>query len=332
VTASEGDAGADTAAPSRRPRRTVLMGDPSHFSVKGGANPHTRTRWGTRRSVDRAKAIRQWHDLKAVLEGLGVRVVVVPPDPAQPGLVYPANAGFLTDVDAEKPIAEKTFHLSNLLPTRAGERPHYERVLRSEGFRTGEIDPRYPFEGEADFFPVGGGYLLTHGGIERQRFVPALALPPWRRVYGFRTDARLEPELAAIVAPKPVTTLELVLEAHYHGDTALCAFGADREHCLVYERALAPESLVRLRETLGDALVPLEEDDAMRYAANSFTWTDPRRAGEPHLVMPDGLSDRLLAQIHERGTTPICVDVSEFLKKGGGSVKCMIGDLGPGME
>ena len=30
--------------------RTVLMGDPEHFSVQGGANPHTRTRWGTRRT------------------------------------------------------------------------------------------------------------------------------------------------------------------------------------------------------------------------------------------------------------------------------------------
>jgi len=39
-------------------------------------------------------------------------------------------------------------------------------------------------------------------------------------------------------------------------------------------------------------------------------------------------SDRLLDQIRERGVTPIVVDVSEFLKKGGGSVKCMIGDLG----
>jgi hypothetical protein len=26
--------------------------------------------------------------------------------------------------------------------------------------------------------------------------------------------------------------------------------------------------------------------------------------------------------------TPLSVDVSEFLKKGGGSVKCMLGDLG----
>jgi hypothetical protein len=32
--------------------------------------------------------------------------------------------------------------------------------------------------------------------------------------------------------------------------------------------------------------------------------------------------------VRDRGVTPITVDVSEFLKKGGGSVKCMIGDLG----
>jgi hypothetical protein len=44
--------------------------------------------------------------------------------------------------------------------------------------------------------------------------------------------------------------------------------------------------------------------------------------------MPEGVSDALLARIRERGTTPLTVDVSEFLKKGGGSVKCMIGDLG----
>jgi hypothetical protein len=45
--------------------------------------------------------------------------------------------------------------------------------------------------------------------------------------------------------------------------------------------------------------------------------------------MPDGLSDRLLGQVRECGVQPMTVDVSEFLKKGGGSVKYMIGDLGP---
>jgi N-dimethylarginine dimethylaminohydrolase len=45
--------------------------------------------------------------------------------------------------------------------------------------------------------------------------------------------------------------------------------------------------------------------------------------------MPDGVSERLRGEVRERGATPLAVDVSEFLKKGGGSVKCMIGDLGP---
>jgi N-dimethylarginine dimethylaminohydrolase len=302
------------------------MGDPAHFSVKGGANPHTRTRWGTRRSVDRALAIRQWQRLRDALRDLGVRVLVVPPDPAQPGLVYPANAGFMREVDAEKPLAERLFYLANLLPTRAGEKPHYARVLREAGIPTATIDERYRFEGEADFFPAGELYLLTHGRLERQRFVPAFGIPPWKRVYGFRTDARVEEVLRGIVAPRRILRLELRLEAHYHGDTALCAFGPRREHLLVFPDALAPGSCERLRAELGLHLLELAPADAARYAANSFSLT---RGGESFLVMPDGLSERLLAQVRERGVTPLPVDVSEFLKKGGGSVKCMIGDLGP---
>jgi N-dimethylarginine dimethylaminohydrolase len=307
-------------------RRAVLMGDPAHFSVKGGANPHTRSRFGRRRRVDRGRAVAQWQGLHDRLRELGVRVLVVPPHPAWPGLVYPANAGFLTDVDGRRPLAEKTFYLANLLPTRAGEKAHYRRVLEAAGFRVAEIDPRYRMEGEADFFPVADRFLLTHGRVERQRFVPAWEWPPWRRVYGFRTDLAVRPLLERIVAPRQLIALELVLEAHYHGDTALCAFGPGREHLLVYREALAPESFERLRAAFGDALVPLAEEDAARYAANSFRLAED---GASLLLMPEGVSERLRDQVRERGTTPITVDVSEFLKKGGGSVKCMIGDLGP---
>ncbi len=102
-------------------RRLVLMGDPTHFSVKGGANPHTRTRWGRRRSVDRERAIHQWHELHAALRDHDVEILVVPADPEQPGLVYPANAGFMQEVDREQPLSERSFYLANLLPTRAGD-------------------------------------------------------------------------------------------------------------------------------------------------------------------------------------------------------------------
>ena len=310
-------------------QRWVLMGDPTHFSVKGGANPHTRTRWGTRRTVDRGRAIAQWHGLKALLEELGVGVLVVPPIPEWPGSVYPANAGVMFEVDRPLPARERRFLLANLLPTRAGEKPHYARVLAGAGIRTETLDERLRFEGEADFFPAGGHYLLTHGRVERQRFVPALGIPPWRRVYGFRTDARALPLLAPRVAPAPVLRLELVLEAHYHGDTALCAFGPGREHLLAYRAAIAPADWSHLTAAFGPALIELAEDDARRYAANAFTYTPAGPTSESYLVLPGGVSQKLQDAVRERGVTPVLADVSEFLKKGGGSVKCMIGDLGP---
>jgi N-dimethylarginine dimethylaminohydrolase len=310
-------------------RRQVLMGDPTHFSVKGGSNPHTRTRWGTRRSVDRERAIAQWHDLKALLTELGIRILVVPPVPEWPGTVYPANAGVMLDVDRPLPASQRRFLLANLLPTRAGEKAHYARVLAEAGIATERLDESLRFEGEADFFPAGGGYLFTHGRLERQRFVPALSFPPWKRVYGFRTDARALPLLAPRVAPAPVRRVELVLEAHYHGDTALCAFGPEREFLLGYRAAIAPGDWADLRTAFGDALVELGEEDARRYAANAFTYTPSGQTSESHLLLPAGVSERLLGAVRERGVTAHVVDVSEFLAKGGGSVKCMIGDLGP---
>jgi N-dimethylarginine dimethylaminohydrolase len=316
----------------RAEKRWVLMGDPTHFSVKGGANPHTRTRWGMRRSVDRQRAIAQWHGLRSLLEELGIRVLVVPPVAEWPGTVYPANAGFMFDVDTPKPAAQKRFVLSNLLPTRAGEPPHYQRVLASVGIATETLEPPLRFEGEADLFPARGRYLFTHGRLERQRFVPVVGIPPWKRVYGFRTDARVLDLLAPRLAPAAVLRVELVLEAHYHGDTALAAFGPAREFLLAYRAAIAPADWPPLTAAFGDGLIELTDEDARRYAANSFTYTPGGQTRESYLVLPRGASGRLLSQVRERGVTPLTADVSEFLKKGGGSVKCMIGDLGPVVE
>jgi N-dimethylarginine dimethylaminohydrolase len=308
------------------------MGDPTHFSVKGGANPHTRTRWGTRRTVDKQRAIAQWHGLRSLLEELGIRVLVVPPVAEWPGTVYPANAGLMFEVDTPQRASEKRFVLSNLLPTRSGEPVHYARVLADAGISTESLDPALRFEGEADLFPARGRYLFTHGRLEKQRFVPALAMPPWKRVYGFRTDARVGELLAPRLAPAEVLRVELVLEAHYHGDTALAAFGPRREFLLAYRDAIARSDWPRLAAAFGDALIELRTDDAQCYAANSFTYTPSGQTAESYLVLPLGVSDHLLAQVRDRGVTPLTANVSEFLKKGGGSVKCMVGDLGAVIE
>ena len=136
---------------------------------------------------------------------------------------------------------------------------------------------------------------------------------------------RVREFLAPRVAPTEILEVALVLEAHYHGDTALCAFGPGRRDLLVYRAAIDSSDRLELEKHFGERLLPLHEADAQHYAANSFCLN---QNGESFLVMPSGVSQRLQDQVRERSTTPITVDVSEFLKKGGGSVKCMIGDLG----
>jgi N-dimethylarginine dimethylaminohydrolase len=307
--------------------RIVLMGDPTYFSIRGGANPHTRTAWGRRKQVDRARAIRQWHAFARLLTQFGVRVFVIPPDSTWTGLVYPANAGFLFPLDAPAPVQTKNFYLANLLPSRVGEQPIYDQFLQRCGFRTVRLHAR--FEGEADFFPVGNRYFFTYGRVETQRFRVRFGIPPYARVYGFRSELGALAELQQAAGDREIISLELCDEAYYHGDTALCAFGPRRQFVLAYLDALAPAARTRLQSLLKDALIPLSALDAALYAANSFTL---EKDGSQYLFMPAGVSERLLAQIRERGVEPVVIEVSEFLRKGGGAVKCMIGDLGPDDE
>jgi N-dimethylarginine dimethylaminohydrolase len=305
--------------------RALLMGAPDFFSIRGGANPHTRNVLGLRKRVRRSLAIAQWGSFAGRLSELGAAVFVVPPDPLWPGLVYPANAGALVPLEAARPVAEKRFVLSNLIHSRSGETAVYRSFLTQLGFRPVEIRSR--FEGEADFFPVGEDlYLFTHGTIVRQRFELRLGVPPWTRRYGFRSEQAALDELRAFVPGREILDLELRLEAFYHGDTCLAAFGPERGFLLAYLDALTPASSTRLHERLRDRIVPLGESDAAIYAANAFRL---RVDGEERLVLPQGTSRRLQDDIRARGVTPILIDVSEFWKKGGGSVKCMIGDLGP---
>lgn len=307
---------------------TVLLGDPSKFRIKSGSNPHTRDAFGFRKKVDPALAMAQWLGMKKRLEEEGVRVEVLPADPELTGMVFPANAGFRYG---------KSFYLSNLNPARAAEKEQYRRKVSELGLTVKELPSSHVFEGEADFFPVGDPsgdssrevYLFTYGHLEPPRWKFQLGFPPYRRVYGFRSDYRILPALRSIVHPKQVMLLELADEAHYHGDTVLYSFGPRKEFLMAYLEALKPDSRKALQERFGDRLIPLSEADGRRFAANSFQFTiDYYGRKAPVLMMPDGLTLGLYQEIRKRGVTPCPIDVSEFLEKGGGAVKCMVLDLG----
>jgi N-dimethylarginine dimethylaminohydrolase len=304
------------------------MGDPAHFQIRQGLNPHTRTRWGRLKRVDPVKAQAQWERLKDILIQHGVRVHVLPAVEGLPGLVFPANAGFRFGV---------RFYLSRLNPGRSAEREVYRQFLLRLGWQVEEFPVDWPFEGEADFIPVGDPsgdpaktvYLFTHGKVHPPKRALRWGWPPIQWRWGFRSDIRMKEYLERVVAPLEVMPLELCDPAHYHGDTVLCRFGPHGEFLLAYLEALKMEDRARLCNRFGQRIVPLSEEDGRHFAANSFQFFVERDGGKiPVLLVPDGVTSRLLLEIRSRGVVPIPVDVSEFQEKGGGSVKCMLLDLG----
>ena len=293
----------------------VIMGDPTYFRIEAGPNPFTRNRWGMKKHVNRDKAIEQWHGLAQKLTDLGVDVYVLPAHQHVPGLVYPANAGFLA--------GDSTFVLSHLIESRSPETHFYESFLQSLGFKTSTVSKR--FEGEADLFPFQNKMIFTYGVCEKQRFVFNFGIPPWKRVYGFRSDLSVLSELQKKLPQKEIVPLQLINESFYHGDTALCAFGPNYQYLMVYSDVLSEKSRKELETHYKEKIILLDYSDASIYAANSFYFEKDEKKV---LVMPDGISSVLVNRIKSIGIEVILMDVSEFWKKGGGSVKCMIGNLG----
>lgn len=308
------------------PAHTVLLGDPSHFRIKSGANPYTRNSWGLRKKVDLKKALTQWNGFKETLERSGANVLILPPQSDHPGTVFPANAGFLYPKYQPIPLSQKTFYLSSLTEHRAGETSLYRQFLGSRGFKFGTLP--YRFEGEADFFPCGEFYIFSYGAVVPTGFKPRWGLPPWRYQFSHRSDARNLKVLEEIVKGKTVIPVRLTDTRYYHGDTALFAFGAKREYLLAYLEAMDKESGERLKKYLGSRLIPISRHDAECFTANSFQLDTPKG---PHLILPVQASQDIRSKISSLGFPFSTVDVSEFFEKGGGSIKCLLLDLGPSL-
>lgn len=305
-------------------KHAVLLGDPSHFRIKGGKNPYTRNRLGFRKRVNRKKAREQWSRFKDTLESLGAKTFVMPPDRGHPGMVFPANAGFLHPKYEPRPWREKTFYLANLTAAhRIAEQGLYREFLAKLGFQIGTLP--FPFEGEADFIPCDDLNIFCYGDIVSSGFVPRLGIPPWRYRFSHRTDYRNVKSLEKITGGE-VLEAKLVDTRYYHGDTALFAFGPRRENLFAYMDAFDRDTQVRIKKRFGRNLFSLSRADTENFVANSFQLDTPQG---PHVLFPKGVSAEVTNRVESLGIPHTEVDVSEFFSKGGGSIKCMLCDLGP---
>jgi N-dimethylarginine dimethylaminohydrolase len=179
-------------------------------------------------------------------------------------------------------------------PERAGESAAYLRWFRRNGYQVSR-EAQIVNEGEGDIVFTGREILAG---------------------YGFRTDQSAAAELRALFG-LPVLSLRLVDPRFYHLDTALCVLDADT--AMYYPAAFDDAGKAVLGSRFAELIEANDEEaEVLGQNANS----DGR-----HVVLP-AQARGLAAQVAARGFEPVPVDMSEFLKAGGGP-KCCTLELRP---
>jgi ornithine--oxo-acid transaminase len=170
-------------------------------------------------------------------------------------------------------------------PERRPESAHAESWFRSRGFEIRRLAEDVVQEGAGDALPFGA--TLVAG-------------------YRTRSSASAYVDLARLVEGR-ILPVELVDERIYHVDIAFCPLDADT--ALVAPGALDADGARLLAQLVPDPIM-LTDDEARAFSANCVV------VGRT-VVMP-ACSRRLRRELRAHDFEPVVVDVSEFLKAGGG--------------
>ena len=197
-----------------------------------------------------------------------------------PGLPDLVFTANLGLVDGDTFIVARMRH-----PERRAEPAHAERWFCEHGYAVRRLGEDVVQEGAGDALPFAGTLI---GG------------------YRTRSSASSYVEIARIVEAR-ILPVELVDERFYHVDTVFCPL--DARSALVAESKLDADSLRLIRGLVPD-VIALSDAEAEQFSANTVV------VGRT-LVMP-ACSPRLEGELRARGFEPVVVDVSEFLKAGGG--------------
>jgi N-dimethylarginine dimethylaminohydrolase len=175
-------------------------------------------------------------------------------------------------------------------PQRAEEGPAYMRWFTQEGYSVVR-QPVAVNEGEGDLVFAGRTILAGHG---------------------FRTDQAAAGELADLFG-LPVISLKLVDPRFYHLDTALVVLDSDT--VAYYPAAFDDAGRAALSSHFAE-LIEAKDEDAEVLGLNAVS-------DGKHVVLP-AQARGLAAQLANAGFEPVPVDLSEFLKAGGGPKCCTL--------
>lgn len=254
--------------------KKVLVCPPMFYDVRYSINP-----WMMGESVDKVLASSQWQKMKNTLESLGARTTLIDPRQHLPDMIFTANAG---TVRGDQVVLSNFRHRERML-----EREEFDRWFQEKGYTTHILPDTVYFEGCGDTVVTGDRMLAG---------------------YGFRSDRRAL-EMTAEILDLELVSIKLKDPRFYHLDTCFCLLRADL--AIYHPAAFSRYSAAKLK---GIELIPVCEEDALRFACNSIVYKD-------NVLMPGGC-ERTAETLQARGFNVILIDTSEFLKSGG-SLQCM---------
>jgi N-dimethylarginine dimethylaminohydrolase len=257
--------------------RKLLMCAPTYFNIEYSINP-----WmDLDRRAHSAVSYQQWTRLRDTFLSLGVEVLEIAPQPGLPDMVY-IDAGVLH---------QGRFIPSNFkYPERQGERTHFAAWFAAQGYQIVDVPREFYFEGHGDTLWAGRKLFFGYGirsSIEAQHMIGKLL--------GSAAD---------------LIPVELVDQRFYHLDTCFCPLN-DRQ-AFYYPGGLSEKARRLLADYL--ELIPIPEDDALKFACNAVVLGD-------QIVIPEG-ADATNAILREMGYTLYEIPMNEFIK-GGGACKCL---------
>lgn len=250
------------------------MCPPDEFNIDYEINP-----WmSVNNNVDKAKAKKQWEDLRDAYLSRGISVEIIKPTAGLPDMVFTANGAL---------VAEDVVILSHFrYKERQGEEQYFKQWFDARGYKVIELEDGVTFEGQGEALRMG--QRIFHG-------------------FGFRSNQAAS-EMIAKYTKLNVIPLNLTDARFYHLDTCFCPI--NEEIVLYFPAAFTSQSESEIRKNFPKALAVSET------AAKSFACNVVVIGSE--IFMPKGNDAEVGKILGDLGYSMKYFDMSEFMKSGGG--------------
>jgi N-dimethylarginine dimethylaminohydrolase len=263
-----------------------LMCAPKHFAVTYSINPWMDpSAWACDAPKLATQSRREWDLLRESLVACGAEVELVSPRAGMPDMVFTANAAVILD---GKVLLSRFRH-----PERQLEQPAFAKAFRALQTRgiidvVHELPPDLVLEGAGDCIWDRSRRLFWTG-------------------YGQRSDGAARGKVAEVFGVE-VMPIELVNPRFYHLDTAMCVLS--RGEIIYFPNAFSHASRDAFEAHVApQARIAVSDDDARQLAANAVCVDST--------LLLSGCSDRLRAQLQERGYRVVATPLFSFLRSGG---------------